>query len=67
MSKFSGVVECETLIANSVVAANYTPGRRQHLVSVAGQAPARDVDRVGMAVDEHEAPAQRARHRAERP
>ena len=26
MAKFSGVVECETLIANSVVAANYTPG-----------------------------------------
>ena len=26
MAKFSGVVECETLVANSVVAANYTPG-----------------------------------------
>jgi len=26
MSKFSGVVQCDTLIANSVVASNYTPG-----------------------------------------
>jgi phage baseplate assembly protein gpV len=26
MAKFSGVVECQTLVANSVVAANYTPG-----------------------------------------
>lgn len=26
MSKFSGVVRCDTLIANSVVAATYTPG-----------------------------------------
>jgi phage baseplate assembly protein gpV len=26
MSKFSGVVQCDTLIANSVVAASYTPG-----------------------------------------
>jgi hypothetical protein len=26
MAKFSGVVECDTLIANSVVAASYTPG-----------------------------------------
>jgi phage baseplate assembly protein gpV len=26
MSKFSGVVKCDTLIATSVVAANYTPG-----------------------------------------
>jgi len=26
MSKFSGVVQCDTLIANSVVSASYTPG-----------------------------------------
>lgn len=26
MSRFSGVVQCDTLIANSVVSANYTPG-----------------------------------------
>jgi hypothetical protein len=26
MAKFSGVVECDTLIANSVVASSYTPG-----------------------------------------
>jgi hypothetical protein len=26
MAKFSGVVECQTLVATSVVAANYTPG-----------------------------------------
>jgi phage baseplate assembly protein gpV len=26
MAKFSGVVECNTLIASSVVAASYTPG-----------------------------------------
>jgi hypothetical protein len=26
MAKFSGVVQCETLIANSVVASSYTPG-----------------------------------------
>jgi uncharacterized protein (DUF2345 family) len=26
MSKFSGVVKCDTLITNSVVAASYTPG-----------------------------------------
>ncbi len=26
MAKFSGIVECQTLVANSVVAANYTPG-----------------------------------------
>ncbi len=26
MAKFSGVVQCATLIADSVVAANYTPG-----------------------------------------
>ncbi|HEY7620227.1 MAG TPA: phage baseplate assembly protein V [Solirubrobacteraceae bacterium] len=26
MSKFSGVVQCDTLMANSVVAASYTPG-----------------------------------------
>jgi phage baseplate assembly protein gpV len=26
MSRFSGVVQCDTLIANSVVAASYTPG-----------------------------------------
>jgi hypothetical protein len=26
MSKFSGVVQCDTLIANSVAAASYTPG-----------------------------------------
>jgi hypothetical protein len=25
MAKFSGIVECQTLVANSVVAANYTP------------------------------------------
>jgi phage baseplate assembly protein V len=27
MSKFSGVVQCDTLIANSVVSASYTPGQ----------------------------------------
>ena len=43
------------------------PGRRQRVVSLAGQAPARDPDRVGMAVDEDEAPAERRGHRAERP
>ena len=26
MSKFSGVVQCDTIIANSVVGASYTPG-----------------------------------------
>jgi hypothetical protein len=26
MSKFSGVVQCDTLIANSVVSTSYTPG-----------------------------------------
>jgi uncharacterized protein involved in type VI secretion and phage assembly len=26
MSKFSGVVQCDTMIANSVIAQNYTPG-----------------------------------------
>ena len=26
MTKFSGVVECDTLISRSVVSANYTPG-----------------------------------------
>jgi hypothetical protein len=26
MAKFSGVVQCDTLVANSVVAASYTPG-----------------------------------------
>jgi len=26
MSKFSGVVQCDTLIATSVVASSYTPG-----------------------------------------
>jgi hypothetical protein len=26
MSKFSGTVQCETIIANSVVGASYTPG-----------------------------------------
>ncbi len=26
MAKFSGVVQCDTVIANSVVAASYTPG-----------------------------------------
>jgi phage baseplate assembly protein gpV len=26
MSKFAGVVQCDTLIANSVIAASYTPG-----------------------------------------
>ena len=26
MSRFSGVVQCETLITNSVVSASYTPG-----------------------------------------
>jgi hypothetical protein len=26
MAKFSGVVECDTLVANSIVAASYTPG-----------------------------------------
>jgi hypothetical protein len=27
MSKFSGVVKCDTLIANSVISASYTPGQ----------------------------------------
>jgi hypothetical protein len=26
MSRFSGVVQCDTLISNSVVSASYTPG-----------------------------------------
>ena len=26
MSRFSGVVQCDTLITNSVVSASYTPG-----------------------------------------
>ena len=26
MSKFSGVVQCDTLIATSVISASYTPG-----------------------------------------
>jgi hypothetical protein len=26
MSKFSGVVQCDTLVTNSVVASSYTPG-----------------------------------------
>jgi hypothetical protein len=26
MAKFSGVVQCDTLIANSVVGTSYTPG-----------------------------------------
>ena len=26
MSKFSGVVQCDTLVSNSVVSASYTPG-----------------------------------------
>jgi hypothetical protein len=26
MSKFSGVVKCDTIIANSVVGSSYTPG-----------------------------------------
>jgi hypothetical protein len=26
MSKFSGVVQCDTLISNAVVSASYTPG-----------------------------------------
>jgi hypothetical protein len=26
LSKFSGVVQCDTLISNSVVSASYTPG-----------------------------------------
>ena len=26
MARFSGVVQCDTLIANSVVASSYTPG-----------------------------------------
>jgi hypothetical protein len=26
MSKFSGVVKCDTLISNSVISASYTPG-----------------------------------------
>jgi hypothetical protein len=26
MSKFSGVVQCDTLISNSVISASYTPG-----------------------------------------
>jgi phage baseplate assembly protein V len=28
ISKFSGVVQCDTLIANSVISASYTPGQR---------------------------------------
>jgi len=31
MSRFSGVVQCDTLIANSVVGANYTPGAGNQL------------------------------------
>ena len=67
MSKFSGVVQCDTLIANSVVAVELHAGRRQRLVIVAGQAPAATSIASGWAVDEDEAPAERARHRAERP
>ena len=26
MSKFSGLIQCETLISNAVVSASYTPG-----------------------------------------
>jgi len=26
LARFTGVVQCETLVANSVVASNYTPG-----------------------------------------
>jgi hypothetical protein len=26
MSKFSGVVQCDTMISNSVISASYTPG-----------------------------------------
>jgi hypothetical protein len=26
MSKFSGIVQCDTLISNSVISASYTPG-----------------------------------------
>jgi hypothetical protein len=26
MSKFSGVVQCDTLISNTVISATYTPG-----------------------------------------
>jgi hypothetical protein len=26
MSKFSGVVQCDTIISNSVISASYTPG-----------------------------------------
>ncbi len=32
MSKFSGVVQADTVIANSVVGTSYTPGRREHVV-----------------------------------
>jgi hypothetical protein len=31
MAKFDGVVQCDTLIANSVVAASYTPGAGNQL------------------------------------
>jgi hypothetical protein len=31
MSRFSGVVQCDTLIANSVVSASYTPGAGNQL------------------------------------
>ena len=33
MSKFSGVVQADTVITNSVVSSSYTPGRREHLVT----------------------------------
>lgn len=31
MTKFDGVVQCDTLVANSVVAASYTPGAGNQL------------------------------------
>jgi hypothetical protein len=31
MAKFDGVVQCDTLVANSVVAASYTPGAGNQL------------------------------------
>jgi hypothetical protein len=31
MARFGGVVQCDTLVANSVVAASYTPGAGNQL------------------------------------
>ena len=66
MSKFSGVVQCDTLIANSVVAASYTPGAGKRAVSVAAEAPRRDRDRIGLRRRARSA-GRAGAHRAERP